>query len=58
MQPSAGMLTEQIVYLAASALAGAGRYLILRLHVFATRRARTAEPLMRQETAAPVLLAA
>lgn len=35
MQPSPGMLTEQIVYLSASALAGIGRFLLLRLFVFA-----------------------
>ena len=34
-QPSAGTLTEQIVYLGASGLAGAGRFVILRLYVFA-----------------------
>ncbi|MGC9542813.1 hypothetical protein [Streptomyces sp. UG1] len=36
-----------------------GRYLVLRLYVFAARRTRAARPLMQQGTvAAPVLLAA
>ncbi|MFJ6896901.1 hypothetical protein [Streptomyces hokutonensis] len=37
VQASPSMLTEQIVYLSASALAGIGRFLILRLFVFADR---------------------
>ncbi|MFE3036409.1 GtrA family protein [Streptomyces canus] len=44
-QPAPGILTEQIVYLSASALAGLGRFALLRLYVFAVRRdqpARTA----------------
>ncbi|MFD9434782.1 GtrA family protein [Streptomyces sp. NPDC060002] len=36
IQPTPGMLTEQLVYLSASGLAGIGRFLILRLFVFAT----------------------
>lgn len=40
-QSSPGLLTEQIVYLTASALAGIGRFLVLRLCVFATGRNRT-----------------
>ncbi len=47
-QPSPGTLTEQIVYLGASGLAGAGRFIILRLYVFAGRRGQTARPLMKQ----------
>lgn len=35
LQPSAGMLSEQVVYLGASGLAGIGRFLVLRLVVFA-----------------------
>lgn len=35
VQSSPGMLTEQIVYLSASGLAGTGRFLVLRLFVFA-----------------------
>lgn len=35
-QPTPGMLTEQLVYLSASGLAGTGRFAILRLFVFAT----------------------
>ncbi|MER7923935.1 hypothetical protein ABTY96_12545 [Streptomyces sp. NPDC096057] len=42
VQPSPGMLTEQIVYLSASALAGIGRFLVLRLFVFAARAPHTA----------------
>jgi putative flippase GtrA len=52
VQPLSGMLTEQIVYLGASGLAGAARFTILRLYVFAGRRGRTAQPLMRQEAVA------
>ncbi|WP_427921182.1 hypothetical protein [Streptomyces sp. cg40] len=37
VQASPSMLTEQIVYLSASALAGIGRFLVLRLFVFADR---------------------
>ncbi|KOV93313.1 hypothetical protein ADK65_33175 [Streptomyces sp. NRRL B-1140] len=37
LQPSPAMLTEQIVYLGASGLAGAARFLVLRCYVFATR---------------------
>nr|WP_230195176.1 GtrA family protein [Streptomyces coriariae] len=36
IQPTPGMLTEQLVYLSASGLAGTGRFVILRLFVFAT----------------------
>ncbi|MEU2286683.1 GtrA family protein [Streptomyces sp. NPDC013178] len=58
-QSSPGMLTEQIVYLGASGLAGLGRFALLRLYVFATRRAESARPPKRQgTTAAPVLVAA
>ncbi|GAA4459898.1 GtrA family protein [Phytohabitans houttuyneae] len=39
VQPSAGMRWEQAVYLSASALAGIGRFLVLRLYVFARGRA-------------------
>jgi putative flippase GtrA len=35
VQPSAGTLSEQAVYLSASGLAGIGRFLVLRLFVFA-----------------------
>ncbi|MFE9766131.1 GtrA family protein [Streptomyces sp. NPDC005808] len=38
VQSSPGMLTEQIVYLSASGLAGVGRFLVLRLFVFAGGR--------------------
>ncbi|MFE7074760.1 hypothetical protein ACFU96_32195 [Streptomyces sp. NPDC057620] len=41
VQSSPGMLTEQTVYLAASGLAGIGRFLVLRLFVFAGDRDRT-----------------
>ncbi|WP_338898423.1 hypothetical protein WBG99_24875 [Streptomyces sp. TG1A-60] len=35
VQPSAGMLLEQAVYLGAAGLSGIGRFLVLRLFVFA-----------------------
>ncbi|MFH8469210.1 hypothetical protein [Streptomyces sp. NPDC017991] len=41
VQSSPGVLTEQIVYLGASGLAGTGRFLVLRLFVFAGDRERT-----------------
>jgi putative flippase GtrA len=41
VKPSAGMLTEQAVYLSAAGLAGIGRFLVLRLFVFAGGRTRT-----------------
>ncbi|MEV7394693.1 MULTISPECIES: GtrA family protein [unclassified Streptomyces] len=41
VQPSAGVMREQVVYLTASALAGIGRFLVLRLYVFGTRRHAT-----------------
>ncbi|MEV5463649.1 hypothetical protein AB0L17_36925, partial [Streptomyces cellulosae] len=58
VRPSAGMPTEQIVYLGASGLAGAGRFLALRLYVFAGRPARAARPSTRQGTASPGLAVA
>ncbi len=51
-QPSPGMLTEQFVYLSASGLAGAGRFVILRLYVFAGRRGQTTRPPKQQGTVA------
>ncbi len=42
VQPSPGMLTEQTVYLTASALAGIGRFLVLRLFVFTEKTTPTA----------------
>ncbi|WP_406331552.1 GtrA family protein [Streptomyces sp. NBC_00203] len=44
VQSSPGMLAEQIVYLSASGLAGIGRFLLLRLIVFAGGRSRTSVP--------------
>lgn len=41
VRPTAGALLEQAVYLGASGLAGTGRFLLLRLCVFAPGRART-----------------
>ncbi|WP_069766506.1 GtrA family protein [Streptomyces sp. LUP47B] len=38
IQSAPGMLTEQAVYLTASGLAGIGRFLVLRLFVFASSR--------------------
>lgn len=49
VKPAPGILSEQIVYLSASALAGLGRFALLRLYVFATRRdqmARTASAVL------------
>ncbi|WP_329338808.1 GtrA family protein [Streptomyces sp. NBC_01352] len=43
VQSSPGMLTEQIVYLGASGLAGIGRFVVLRLFVFATGGNRSTE---------------
>ncbi|MGW4872289.1 GtrA family protein [Streptomyces chartreusis] len=40
VQPSPGMFWEQTVYLTASGLAGVGRFLVLRLFVFAERNER------------------
>jgi putative flippase GtrA len=59
VQPSPSMMTEQIVYLSASGLAGIGRFLVLRLFVFATRREQTARPRKQNWTvAAPALVPA
>ncbi|WP_329337482.1 GtrA family protein [Streptomyces sp. NBC_01352] len=43
VQPSAGTLYEQVTYLAAAGLAGTGRFLVLRLFVFANGQNRTTE---------------
>ncbi|WP_239157579.1 GtrA family protein [Streptomyces sp. SID13726] len=48
VRSSPGALTEQIVYLGASGLAGTCRFAVLRLYVFATRRDRSAPPLKQQ----------
>ncbi|MFI1409784.1 hypothetical protein ACH4Y0_07620 [Streptomyces sp. NPDC020707] len=37
VQPSPGVLTEQLVYLGASGLAGVGRFVVLRVFVFAPK---------------------
>ncbi|MFK0288147.1 GtrA family protein [Streptomyces sp. NPDC090499] len=61
-QTSPGTLTEQIVYLAASALAGLGRFLFLRLYIFATghrsRTPATTPPPKASLTSPPAVLAA
>ncbi|MGW7056645.1 hypothetical protein [Streptomyces sp. NPDC054887] len=44
LRPEPSVLTEQAVYLTASALAGIGRFAVLRLVVFADRPADAAEP--------------
>ncbi|WP_276147112.1 hypothetical protein [Streptomyces sporangiiformans] len=44
VQPTAGGLLEQAVYLGAAGLAGVGRFLVLRLFVFADGRDGTTEP--------------
>jgi hypothetical protein len=41
VQPSARALYEQVAYLSAAGLAGIGRFLVLRLFVFATSQTRT-----------------
>ncbi|MGA5446046.1 hypothetical protein ACPCVO_05255 [Streptomyces umbrinus] len=48
VQSSPGMLTEQVVYLSASGLAGTGRFLVLRLFVFAGGRERVQEQVHEQ----------
>ncbi|MEU0029153.1 GtrA family protein [Streptomyces sp. NPDC006335] len=59
-QPSPGLLSEQLVYLSASGLAGLGRFLVLRLYVFAVRRSQqtAARPPVPQPAGAVSLLAA
>lgn len=52
LQPSPGTLAEQAAYLTASALAGTGRFLLLRLVVFAGGRSHTPK---RTPTPAPQL---
>jgi len=42
VQSGHSMVTEQVVYLGASGLAGVGRFLVLRLFVFAGQRERSA----------------
>ncbi|MBJ6641892.1 GtrA family protein [Streptomyces griseoincarnatus] len=58
VQPSAGPPAEQLVYLGASGLAGAGRFLVLRVYVFAGRPARAVRPPAPQAAASRVLAAA
>ncbi|MFI9833725.1 GtrA family protein [Streptomyces sp. NPDC051913] len=59
VQSSPGVVTAQVVYLGASGLAGAGRFVVLRLFVFAGRRDRNAPSSVQAARAgAPVLLAA
>lgn len=48
VQPSSGMLTEQSVYLSASGLAGTGRFLVLRLFVFAVGRTKPVRRIPRR----------
>ncbi|MFC4508377.1 MULTISPECIES: GtrA family protein [Streptomyces] len=47
LQQSPSMLTEQLVYLSASALAGIGRFLVLRLVVFAKTTTTPTTPVLR-----------
>ncbi|MCX5257198.1 hypothetical protein OOK27_24280 [Streptomyces canus] len=60
VQPSAGALSEQVAYLGAAGLAGIGRFLVLRLFVFATSRTRTTaramEPVPTREAGPKVSL--
>ncbi|MEV7075672.1 GtrA family protein [Streptomyces sp. NPDC091972] len=60
IQPSPSLLSEQLVYLGASGLAGLGRFIVLRLYVFAVRRGRETalRPLVQQEAGAMALTAA
>lgn len=61
LQPAPGILTEQIVYLSSSGLAGLGRFAVLRLYVFAARRGQEApaRPVVQQQRGAvPVVAAA
>ncbi|MGW6521850.1 GtrA family protein [Streptomyces sp. NPDC054962] len=54
VQPTPGMLTEQLVYLSASGLAGTGRFVILRLFVFVTGTDHeTADPAKTADTNLP-----
>ncbi|MFI5680188.1 GtrA domain-containing protein [Streptomyces cellulosae] len=46
VRPSAAMLYEQAVYLGAAGLAGIGRFLVLRLFVFADSQTRTSAQAM------------
>ncbi|WSQ06486.1 hypothetical protein OG604_01095 [Streptomyces sp. NBC_01231] len=57
VQPSPGLLTQQLVYLGASGLAGTGRFLVLRCYVFAVHRGRAVRPLVRQGTVSVSALA-
>ncbi|WP_405718647.1 GtrA family protein [Streptomyces sp. NBC_01537] len=60
VQPLAGVLYEQVVYLTAAGLAGIGRFLVLRVFVFAGGRTRTAvramSPAPARETGAQMSL--
>ncbi|WP_371583240.1 hypothetical protein [Streptomyces sp. NBC_01314] len=60
VQPSAGALYEQVVYLTAAGLSGVGRFLVLRVFVFAGGRTRPAvramSPAPARETGAKVSL--
>jgi hypothetical protein len=54
VQSAPSMVTEQAVYLTASALAGIGRFLVLRLFVFAGTR-KPQRPARTTQLARPVL---
>ncbi|WP_266375589.1 hypothetical protein [Streptomyces canus] len=60
VQPSAGALYEQVAYLGAAGLAGVGRFLVLRLFVFAAGQTRTTarsmEPVPAREAGPQVSL--
>lgn len=51
VQPSPGMLIQQIVYLSASGLAGTGRFLVLRLFVSAVGQDKAAPRHIRRAPA-------
>ncbi|GLP71358.1 hypothetical protein TUSST3_79780 [Streptomyces sp. TUS-ST3] len=57
-QSSPGLLTQQLVYLGASGLAGVGRFAVLRVYVFAARREEAGPRQAQAAATTPVLLAA
>ncbi|MFI9155584.1 hypothetical protein [Streptomyces sp. NPDC053367] len=53
LRPDAGLVPQQTVYLTATALVGVGRYLVLRLAVFAQRPPRNQRNQRNQRTQRP-----
>ncbi|WP_328539981.1 hypothetical protein [Streptomyces sp. NBC_00344] len=58
VRPGPSAMTEQAVYLSASALAGVGRFAVLRAVVVAGRGPRTTEPVSGPATAGTLVMAA